>query len=155
MAQFVFDTLGQRYCSLPFGVFATVALVLAIVGLCGVISYGVAPRTREFGVRLSIGASRHDMAKMVLNQNSRLIAGLFMNLAGTALSAQLFQSLLFGVGARDPFAFAGVILLPGTVAVMACLIPPFRAASVNPIVALRDEEPARPSVSNFRPVKGI
>ena len=141
MAQIVDDSLGQRYFSLLLtGVFATVALILAIVGLYGVISYGVAQRTREFGVRLSIGASRHDIAKMVLNQSSKLIgAGLVMGLVGAVLSAQLFQSLLFGVGARDPFTFAGVILLLGTVAVMACLIPAFRAASVNPIVALRDE----------------
>ncbi len=141
MAQIVDDSLGQRYFSLLLiGVFATVALILAIVGLYGVISYGVAQRTREFGVRLSIGASRHDIAKMVLNQSSRLIAaGLAMGLVGAVLSAQLFQSLLFGVGARDPFTFAGVILLLGTVAVMACLIPAFRAASVNPIAALRDE----------------
>lgn len=141
MAQIVDDSLGQRYFSLLLiGVFATVALILAIVGLYGVIAYGVAQRTREFGVRLSIGASRHDIAKMVLNQSSKLIgAGLVMGLVGAVLSAQLFQSLLFGVGARDPFTFAGVILLLGTVAVMACLIPAFRAASVNPIVALRDE----------------
>jgi putative ABC transport system permease protein len=141
MAQIVDDSLGQRYFSLLLvGVFATVALILAIIGLYGVISYGVAQRTREFGVRLSIGASRHDIAKMVLNQSSKLIgAGLVMGLVGAVLSAQLFQSLLFGVGARDPFTFAGVILLLGTVAVMACLIPAFRAASVNPIVALRDE----------------
>ncbi len=141
MAQIVDDSLGQRYFSLLLvGVFATVALILAIVGLYGVISYGVAQRTREFGVRLSIGASRHDIAKMVLNQSSRLIgAGLIMGLMGAVLSAQLFQSLLFGVGARDPFTFAGVILLLGAVALMACLIPAFRAASVNPIVALRDE----------------
>lgn len=141
MAQIVDDSLGQRYFSLLLvGVFATLALILAIVGLYGVISYGVAQRTREFGVRLSIGASRHDIARMVLDQSSRLIgAGLVLGLLGAVLSAQLFQSLLFGVGARDPFTFAGVVLLLGTVAVMACLIPAFRAASVDPVVALRDE----------------
>jgi len=141
MAQIVDDSLGQRYFSLLLiGAFAILALLLAVVGLYGVISYGVAQRTREFGVRLSIGASRHDIAKMVLTQSSRLIGvGLFLGLVGALLSVRLFQSMLFGIGARDPFTFGGVILLLGSVAVMACLIPAWRAASVNPIVALREE----------------
>ena len=141
MARIVDDSLGQRYFSLLLvGVFAAVALLLASIGLYGVISYGVAQRTREFGVRLSIGASRRDIASMVVNQGSRLIgAGLAIGLVGALFSARLFQSLLFGIGARDPFTFAGVIFLLGTVAVMACLIPALRAADVDPIVALRDE----------------
>ena len=141
MAQIVDDSLGQRYFSLLLvGVFAAVALLLASIGLYGVISYGVAQRTREFGVRLSIGASRRDIASMVLNQGSRLIGvGLSIGLVGALVSARLFQSLLFGIGARDPLTFTGVILLLGTVAVLACLIPALRAAGVDPIVALRDE----------------
>ena len=141
MARIVDDSLGQRYFSLLLvGVFAAVALLLASVGLYGVISYGVAQRTREFGVRLSIGASRRDIASMVLNQGSRLIGvGLAIGLVGALFSARLFQSLLFGIGARDPFTFAGVIFLLGVVAVLACLIPAMRAADVDPIVALRDQ----------------
>ena len=141
MAQIVDESLGQRYFSLLLvGLFASVALLLASVGLYGVISYGVAQRTREFGVRLSIGASRRDIASMVVSQGSRLIAaGLSIGLVGALFSARLFQSLLFGIGARDPFTFAGVIFVLGTVAVMACLIPALRAADVDPIVALRDE----------------
>jgi putative ABC transport system permease protein len=141
MAQIVDDSLGQRYFSLLLvGIFATVALVLAIVGLYGVISYGVAQRTREFGVRLSIGASRRDIASMVLHQSLRLIgAGLAIGLVGALFSARLFQSLLFGIGARDPVIFAGVILILGTVAVIAAVVPAMRAASINPMLALRDE----------------
>ena len=141
MAQIVDDSLGQRYFSLLLvGVFAATALLLASVGLYGVVSYGVAQRTREFGVRLSIGASRRDIASMVLTQGSRLIGtGLAIGLLGALVSARLFQSLLFGIGARDPFTFAGVIFLLGTVAVIACLVPALRAADVDPIVALRDE----------------
>ena len=141
MARIVEDSLGQRYFSLLLvGAFALVALLLAVVGLYGVISYGVARRTREFGVRVSIGASRRDIASMVLAQSSRLIgAGLAIGLVGALFSARLFHSLLFGVGARDPFTFAGVIVLLGVVAVGACLIPALRAARVNPAVALRDE----------------
>jgi putative ABC transport system permease protein len=141
MAQIVDDSLGQRYFSLLLvGVFAVVALLLASIGLYGVISYGVAQRTREFGVRLSIGASREDIASMVLHQSSRLIgAGLSIGLVGALFSARLFQSLLFGIGPRDPFTFVLVVLVLGTVAVMACLIPARRAAGVDPSVALRDE----------------
>ncbi len=141
MARIVDDSLGQRYFSLLLvGLFAVVALLLASIGLYGVISYGVAQRTREFGVRLSIGASRRDIASMVVSQGSRLIgAGLSIGLVGALFAARLFPSLLFGIGARDPFTFAGVILVLGTVAVMACLIPALRAADVDPIVALRDE----------------
>jgi len=77
---------------------------------------------------------------MVVSQGSRLIGlGLAIGLLGAFFSARLLQSLLFGIGARDPFTFAGVILLLGTVAVLACLIPALRAADVDPIVALRDE----------------
>jgi len=141
MAQIVDDSLGQRYFSLLLvGAFAAVAMLLASIGLYGVISYGVARRTREFGVRLSIGASRRDIASMVVSQGSRLIGlGLAIGLLGAFFSARLLQSLLFGIGARDPFTFAGVMLLLGTVAVLACLIPALRAADVDPIVALRDE----------------
>ena len=141
MAQIVDDSLGQRYFSLLLvGVFAAVALLLASIGLYGVVSYGVAQRTREFGVRLSIGASRRDIASMVLSQGSRLIgAGLAIGLVGALFSARLLKSLLFGIGARDPFTFAGVVFLLGTVAVLACLVPALRAADVDPIVALRDE----------------
>jgi putative ABC transport system permease protein len=141
MAQIVDDSLGQRYFSLLLVfVFAAAALLLASIGLYGVISYGVAQRTREFGVRLSIGASRRDIASMVLSQGSKLIGtGLVIGLVGALFSARLFRSLLFGIGARDPLTFAGVILLLGVVAVLACLIPALRAAGVDPIVALRDE----------------
>jgi len=141
MAQIVDDSLGQRYFSLLLvGLFAVVALLLASIGLYGVISYGVAQRTREFGVRLSIGASRKDIASMVLHQSSRLIgAGLLIGLVGAFLSARLFQSLLFGIGPRDPFTFVLVVMVLGTVAVAACLIPALRAAGVDPITALRDE----------------
>jgi putative ABC transport system permease protein len=141
MARIVDDSLGQRYFSLLLvGVFAIVALLLASIGLFGVISYGVTQRTREFGVRLSLGASRRDIASMVLRQGSRLIAvGLGIGLLGALFSARLFQSLLFGVGERDPLTFAGVIALLGSVATLACIIPALRAAGVDPIVALRDE----------------
>ncbi|MEO5762932.1 MAG: ABC transporter permease, partial [Vicinamibacteria bacterium] len=140
MAQIVDDSLGQRYFSLLLvGVFALVALLLASIGLYGVISYGVAQRTREFGVRLSIGASSRDIASMVLSQGSRLIGlGLVIGVVGAVFSARLFQSLLFGVGARDPFTFLSVIVLLSVVAVTACLVPALRAASVNPLDALRD-----------------
>lgn len=141
MEQIVDDSLGQRYFSLLLvGVFALVALLLASIGLYGVISYGVAQRTREFGVRLSIGASRRDITSMVLGQGSRLIAaGLAIGLIGALLSTRLFETMLFGVGERDPLTFAFVIVLLGAVSVMACVVPARRAAGVDPLAALREE----------------
>jgi putative ABC transport system permease protein len=141
MSQIVDDSLGQRYFALLLvGVFAAVALALASIGLYGVISYGVAQRTREFGVRLSIGASRKDITTMVLAQGSRLIGlGLAIGLVGALFSAQLVQSLLYGIGARDPFTFVFVVAALATVAIAACLAPALRASAVNPIVALRDQ----------------
>lgn len=140
MGEIVDDSLGQRYFSLLLvGLFALVALLLATIGLYGVIAYGVAQRTREFGVRLSLGASPGNIAAMVVTQGSRLIVvGLSIGLAGALLSARLLQSLLFGVGERDPFTFAVVSALLGGVAIAACLVPALRASGVDPIAALRE-----------------
>lgn len=141
MERIVSDTLGPRYFSLLLvGVFAAVALLLASIGLYGVISYGVAQRTREFGVRLAIGANRSDILRLVLGQGGRLIGlGLLLGLIGALLSARLIQSLLFGISARDPLTLAVIAVILATVAFLACLIPALRATKVDPMIALRSD----------------
>jgi len=141
MEQIYDESLGQRYFSLLLvAVFAAVALVLAGIGLYGVIAYGVAQRTREFGVRLALGASRADIVRLVMGQGGRLIGlGLLLGIGGSLLAAGLMQSLLFGIGARDPLTFAAIVGVLGVVAAAACLVPALRATKVDPLVALRTD----------------
>lgn len=141
MEQIVDESLGQRYFSLVLvAVFAGVALLLASIGLYGVIAYSVAQRTREFGVRLALGASGRDVLHLVLGEGGRLIAlGLALGVAGALASATMMQSLLFGIGARDPLTFVAIVALLAVVAFVACLAPAWRATRVDPLVALRTE----------------
>lgn len=132
-------TQPRLYLTL-FGVFAGLALTLAGVGLYGLIAYGVAQRTREFGIRTALGASAGDVLSLVLREGGRLIGvGLALGLVGALGAARLMQQLLFANSAYDPWVFAGVITLLGTVALAACLLPARRAARVDPLVALRTE----------------
>jgi putative ABC transport system permease protein len=122
------------------GVFAGLALVLASIGVYGVLAYAVAQRTREIGVRMALGAKPVDVTRMVLGRGMMLSAtGL---LAGGALAAALgglLQSLLFGVTPMAPGIYSGTAAALVLVALAACLIPAYRAAHVDPVVALRDE----------------
>jgi predicted permease len=141
MERIVDESLGQRYFSmLLVAVFATVALALASVGLYGVIAYQVAQRTREFGVRIAIGAGPREILALVLGQGSRLVAaGLALGLGGAFLTTQLLQSLLFGIDERDPLTFVAVAVLLAAVALLAIWLPARRATQVDPIIALRTE----------------
>jgi putative ABC transport system permease protein len=130
----------RRYPSYVIGSFATLALILAIVGLYGLISHMVLQRTREIGIRVALGAQRRDILKMVLRQ------GIFATLAGVAIGivaalalTRLLSSLLFGVTPGDWTTFLSVAVLLLVVAVVACSIPARRATRVDPIVALRYE----------------
>jgi|SRR5579859_686152 len=122
------------------GIFAGLALVLACIGVYGVLAYSVARRTREIGVRMALGARPGDVTRMILGRGIKLSAvGL---LAGTALATglgALLRSLLFGVTAGAPLVYAGTGCLLIVVALVACVIPAQRAARVDPVVALRDE----------------
>jgi putative ABC transport system permease protein len=120
--------------------FGAIALVLAAVGLYGVLSYSVTARTREMGIRLAQGAQPHDLLALVVGQGMRLtVIGLFVGVAAAFALTRLIEQLLFGVSATDPSTFAGVPLLLAGVALAACWIPARRATRMDPVAALRHE----------------
>jgi putative ABC transport system permease protein len=141
MEQLVADSLGQRRLSVMlFGLFAAVAMVLAAVGLYGVISYSVTQRTNEIGIRMALGAERSDIFKMIIGQGLALtLAGVGLGLAGALALTRVMSSLLFDVTPTDPVTFALVPLLLAGAALAACVVPARRAIRVDPMVALRYE----------------
>ena len=131
---------APRFSTTLLSIFAGVALVLTIVGLYGVMSYSVAQRTNEIGIRMALGAQSRDVLLMIVKQGSVLIAmGLAIGLAGAYALTRLIASLLFGVTAKDPFTFAAVAVILAVVALLACYIPALRATKVDPMNALRCE----------------
>jgi len=130
----------RRYPSYLIGSFAGLALLLATIGLYGLVSYSVAQRTRELGVRIALGASQQQVLRLVLVQGARLaLLGVGIGLLAALALTGLLRSLLFGVRPADPLTFGAVALLLTMVALLACLIPARRATRVDPIVALRYE----------------
>ena len=120
--------------------FAVLALVLAAVGIVGVVSYTVAQRTHEIGIRVALGARRSDVLRLVLAQGAKLaLLGLGIGTAAALGLSQFLSSLLYGVTARDPLTFAGVAALLAIVALAASYIPARRAMRVDPMIALRHE----------------
>ncbi len=131
---------GPRSTASLFSLFAALALLLGAVGIYGVISYSVAQRTREIGIRIALGARRHEVLMMILRQGARLaLAGVVIGLLGALLLTQLMASLLYGVGVKDPVTYAAVAILLVLVALAASYLPARRATRVDPVVALRYE----------------
>jgi predicted permease len=130
----------RRFTMILLGVFAALALLLASVGIYGVISYVVGERTREMGIRMALGAQRSDIMWLVLRQGGALAgAGVALGLISSIGLARFMAGLLYGVTATDPVTFLAVAMLLGLVALAACCIPALRAAKVDPMVALRYE----------------
>jgi putative ABC transport system permease protein len=132
--------VSPRLNLLLFGLFAALVLILASVGIYGVTAYSVAQRTREIGIRVALGASRNDVARIVLRQGVRLGAiGVLFGLIGAFALTRLMTSMIHGVSPSDPATFSVVAFLLFSVALAACYIPARRAMHVDPIVALRYE----------------
>jgi putative ABC transport system permease protein len=128
----------QRFSMLLLGLFATLALLLASVGIYGVMTYSVAQRTHEIGIRIALGARRADVLQMTIKQGLRLVgAGMILGLAAAFILTRVLESLLFGISATDPVTFFGISLVLLAVAILASYIPALRATKVDPIIALR------------------
>jgi predicted lysophospholipase L1 biosynthesis ABC-type transport system permease subunit len=129
-----------RFETALLGFFALCGLLMAVIGLYGVIAFVAAQRTQEIGVRMALGATRLDILRLIAGEGVRLIAlGGVVGLGAALAAAQLLKSLLFGVGPHDPAAFAAVALVLALVALAATLVPARAAMQVEPVVALRYE----------------
>ncbi|HEX8141081.1 MAG TPA: ABC transporter permease [Pyrinomonadaceae bacterium] len=139
--QLVSESLGQsRYRGVLLGIFAIVALILAAVGIYGVIAYAVNQRTHEIGIRIALGAQKRDILKLVVWQGMILsMIGVAVGVGASLALTRFLSSLLYGVSSTDPLTFGGVVLLLIGVALLACSIPARRATKVDPMVALRAE----------------
>jgi len=128
----------QRFSMLLLGIFAALAMVLAAVGIYGVMSYSIAQRTREIGLRIALGAQKSDVLKMILRQGLRFVAaGLAIGLAASFALTRVMASLLFGISATDPATFVSISLMLIAVALLASYIPAVRAMKIDPMLALR------------------
>jgi len=125
-----------RLCS----IFGIIALLLAATGLYGVLSYGVARRTNEIGIRMALGAKPGDVLAMILKQGMTLVlVGLVVGLASALALTRMMKTLLFQIEPTDPITFAGVSAMLALVALMACYVPSRRALRIDPLRALRNE----------------
>jgi putative ABC transport system permease protein len=141
MDQLLSDSIAsRRFSAALLGTLAALGLLLASVGVYGVISYGVSQRTREIGIRMALGAGRRDVLSLIVGQGMKLLLlGVGVGAISSLLLTPVLSGLLFGVSPRDPVAFAGSAAVLALVAFFACYIPARRAARVDPMVALRYE----------------
>jgi putative ABC transport system permease protein len=130
----------RRFNLLLLSIFAIIALLLAAVGLYGVMSYAVTQRTREIGIRMALGAQRRDVLRMVLRQGLFLSSiGVLIGLAASLALTGAMKSMLYGVSSTDPATLIGISLLLTAVALLACYLPARRAIKVDPLAAVRHE----------------
>jgi ABC-type antimicrobial peptide transport system permease subunit len=133
------DSIAPRkFTFVLLGIFAALAATLAVVGLYGVLAHVVADRTREIGIRAALGADRRRVLGLIMKQGGLLVtAGIAGGMVGAAALTRLITGLLYGVSPRDPLTLTAVPLLLGGVAMLATLVPAWRAARVDPVIALR------------------
>ena len=130
----------RRLSLLLLGIFAAIALLLASVGIYGVMSYSVEQRTREIGIRMALGAERSSVLRLIVGQGARLAAsGILVGIAGAFALSRVMAGLLYGVSATDPLTYLALAAVLAAVAVAACAVPARRALLVDPAVALRAE----------------
>ena len=133
-------TTSRRLNTALLGTFAAVALLLAVVGIYGVMSYAVTQRTREIGMRMALGAQPGNVMRFVMGQGMRVVLlGVAIGLIGALALARVLRNLLFQVAPTDPATFVSVALILSAVALLACYLPARRAARIDPMVALRQQ----------------
>ena len=129
-----------RMAANVLGSFGVLALVLAAIGIYGVMSYVVAGRTREIGLRMALGAQLRQVRHLILRQGMMLAgSGLILGLAVVFVLARFLTSMLYGVSPSDPVTFVGISFLLAMVALLACYLPACRAARIDPMIAIREE----------------
>jgi putative ABC transport system permease protein len=141
MEQRISDSVApRRFNMFLMGLFAALALILAAIGIYGIMAFSVGQRTHEIGIRIALGASRGDVLKLVLRNGLGLaLVGIAIGLASAFAATRVMSTLLYGVSPTDPVTYLGEALLLAFVALLACYIPARRATRVDPLVALRYE----------------
>jgi ABC-type antimicrobial peptide transport system permease subunit len=134
-------TVAERRLSMGLlAAFGVLALVLAVIGIYGVMAFSAAQRTRELGIRLALGAEPRDVLGLILRDGAKLSGlGVGLGVTGALAASRAVSSLLFGVSPTDPLTFTAVVGLLGSASLLACYIPARRATRVDPVVALRQE----------------
>ena len=141
MNEIITRSLADRRFALELlGIFAAVALMLAAIGIYGVMAYSFSQRTHEIGIRIALGAQRVDIFRMAVGEGMQLVAiGLAVGLAGAVTLTRFVRTMLFDVSASDPITFGAISALLAAVAFVACYVPARRATRVDPLAALREE----------------